>query len=340
MTYNNDMTKRFWRLFTQRSVRLTLGLWLLANVVVLAAAHGQLSFDRPAFSNVSVTTQLLFGDISLLEVFFLMFIVWLLTRRRQLPDISKRVPNRTQTIKEVAGLIGYGSIVQLMGAWLGSALGWHPISFHLAGTLYGASGMVATPQETFGWMSYNFIFYAVLPYLFFRRRYTNEQLSLHSNNKRNDFLVIIVVLFIEALFEGLGLGLEFFHLGPGQIALGAPLTFGIYFLGTVLPTMIFIYSLLLPRYLQLTRSIATTVILGGVTYTLVHFLDAWTAYTSLHDSLLSVIFLFLLYFGPGMFKSVLTLRTANAWVHVWAYHAFVPHTLDDTPLIVRIFGIK
>jgi hypothetical protein len=25
--------------------------------------------------------------------------------------------------------------------------------------------------------------------------------------------------------------------------------------------------------------------------------------------------------GPGMIKTVLTLRTGNAWVHVWAYHA-------------------
>jgi hypothetical protein len=26
------------------------------------------------------------------------------------------------------------------------------------------------------------------------------------------------------------------------------------------------------------------------------------------------------YFGPGMVKSVLTLRTGNAWVHAIAYH--------------------
>jgi hypothetical protein len=32
-------------------------------------------------------------------------------------------------------------------------------------------------------------------------------------------------------------------------------------------------------------------------------------------------------------------RTGNAWVHLWAYHAIAPHTLIDTPLIVRIFRI-
>jgi hypothetical protein len=33
--------------------------------------------------------------------------------------------------------------------------------------------------------------------------------------------------------------------------------------------------------------------------------------------------------GPGMFETFLTLRTGNARVHVWAYHAIAPHTLVD-----------
>ncbi len=42
----------------------------------------------------------------------------------------------------------------------------------------------------------------------------------------------------------------------------------------------------------------------------------------------------------GQIEAVLTLRTGNAWVHVWAYHAFAPPALVDTPLMVRIFGIR
>ena len=56
-------------------------------------------------------------------------------------------------------------------------------------------------------------------------------------------------------------------------------------------------------------------------------------------AVLSVIFLFLQYFGPGMIKTVLTLRTGNAWVHVWAYHAIAPHVVGDTPTIVKIFKL-
>lgn len=46
-----------------------------------------------------------------------------------------------------------------------------------------------------------------------------------------------------------------------------------------------------------------------------------------------------LFFGPGMMKSVLTLRTGNAWVHALSYHAVAPHVIVDTPLVVRIFAI-
>jgi hypothetical protein len=45
------------------------------------------------------------------------------------------------------------------------------------------------------------------------------------------------------------------------------------------------------------------------------------------------------YFGPGMFKSVLTLRTGNAWVHALSYHIIAPHVIVDTPLVVKTFGI-
>jgi len=81
------------------------------------------------------------------------------------------------------------------------------------------------------------------------------------------------------------------------------------------------------------------VILGGVTYTLLHCFDGWLVFTSPGAAVLSVVFLFLQYFGPGLIKTVLTLRTGNAWVHVWAYHAIAPHAIADTPLIVKIFKL-
>jgi len=59
-------------------------------------------------------------------------------------------------------------------------------------------------------------------------------------------------------------------------------------------------------------------------------------FSSPRAAALSLIFLIFTYLGPGMIKTFLTLRTGNAWVHVWAYHAFAPHTLIDTPHILEI----
>src|SRR5215831_21289522 len=78
----------------------------------------------------------------------------------------------------------------------------------------------------------------------------------------------------------------------------------------------------------------------GLTYAVVHVGDSWTVYSSLSNGVLSLLFVTLQYFGPGMVKSVLTLRTGNAWVHLWAYHAFAPHVLIDTPTVVGIFQLR
>jgi hypothetical protein len=53
-----------------------------------------------------------------------------------------------------------------------------------------------------------------------------------------------------------------------------------------------------------------------------------------------VIFVLLTFVPPGLMKSYLTLRTANAWVHLWGFHAVTPHVTADTPMVVKIFGIR
>jgi hypothetical protein len=57
------------------------------------------------------------------------------------------------------------------------------------------------------------------------------------------------------------------------------------------------------------------------------------------NTVLSLIFVALTYFGPGMFKSFVTLRTGNDWVHALGDHAVAPRALVDTPLIVKALGI-
>jgi len=161
---------------------------------------------------------------------------------------------------------------------------------------------------------------------------------LKSVNPRNYALVILVVLAMESALEfGLG-GVPI--LSRHQLIIGATLSFVVHLLGTGLPIMIFIYSILMPRYARLTGTATTTVLLGAVSYAILHVTEYWTVYDSPSHGALSVIFVLLTFFWPGLIKSFLTVRTGNAWVHLWAYHAIAPHVTSDTGNIVKFFSIK
>ncbi len=323
---------------SHRGVQSAVILWVSGYLVVLWLAHGSLPFDRPAVTRLSFPLQLAMPTIGMIEVFFLMTLTFLLTRTRSVPDMVARAPERRTALRETVGLLLYAALGQIGGWVVGPALGYRPFSFHIAGTVFGCT-VLPTRTELCVWALYNFLIFAVLPYVYFRRRYSDTELNLRSTNPRNDALVILVVLVTESAVELATFGNNILRLNLHQIILGAPLTFLVFFVGTVLPTMVLIYAILLPRYLKLTGSAISTVLLGGLTYAMMHIVEGWSAFDSPQHVALSLMFVLYQYFGPGMIKSVLTLRTGNAWVHAISYHAIAPHVLVDAPLIVKVFRI-
>ncbi|MBA3811441.1 MAG: hypothetical protein H0X27_07335 [Caulobacteraceae bacterium] len=326
------------RLLGHRGVRAAVVLWAAGYVVVLALAHGSLPFDRPAMAALSFAAQMAEPTLGLIEIFILIGLVFLLTRKRVIPDIAARAPDRAVAWRETLMLLGYAAGGQVGGWILGPLLGYRPFSFHIAGTLVGCA-VPPRPGEVWTWALYNFTVFAAVPYLAFRRRYSDTQLNLRSTDRAGDLRLILIVCTVESAVELGAFGKALFGLTPRQVLMGAPLSFFVFFIGTVLPTMILIYAILLPRYLKLTGSTASTVLLGGLTYAAMHIVEGWSLFDSPKDTALSLIFVLFTYFGPGMIKSVLTLRTGNAWVHALGYHAIAPHTIVDTPLMVRSFGI-
>ncbi len=322
-----------------RGVQTAFVLWVVGYVVVLRLAHGSLPFDRPAVSRRPFAVQMAAPTIGLVEIFVLMALAFILTRGRAIPDMAARAPERRDAVRETVLVLIYAALGQVGGWIVGPALGYRPFSFHLAGSVFGCTTTPTQPAEVWIWACYNFLVFAVAPYLYFRKRYTNAALNLCSGNRRNDARLILVVLAVESAFEFCVFDKTILGLSPRQLLLGAPLTFAVYFIGTVLPTMVLIYAILLPRYLRLTGSPTSTVLLGGVTYAAMHIVEGWSAFDSPRDTALSLLFVLLTYFGPGMMKGVLTLRTGNAWVHALSYHAVAPHVIVDTPLIVKVFGI-
>lgn len=328
------------RLLKRRSVQLALFGWLAVNVLLVALADGHLPLHASALARPPAIAEVITTDLMFVEVFALMVVVHLMTRRRAVPDIASRAPAVPRARTETLLVLGYGVAAMLGGFALGHAFGWHAFGFHLDGMVI-RTGQQVVPAEVYAWAGYNLFAYALLPLAVFRRRYTSEQLGLRSAGRRADLMLILLVLAIESVVQlTLANGATILDLPVRQAVLGGLATFAVCFAGTVLPAMVFIYAILTPRYLRLTGSVPATVILGGLTYALLHFFDGWTNFASPADAMISAGYLLLFYTGPGMFKTFITIRTANAWTHVWAYHAIAPHTLLDTPMFVKVLGIR
>lgn len=328
-----------WTLLRRRSVQVAALAWLAVNMLLVALAGGHLPFRASSLATPPALDKIALTNVMFVEVFVQMTIVHLLTRGRRVPDITARAPAAKQAKREVVYMLGYGLMAMLGGFTLGHVFGWHAFSFHLDGMVI-TTGQPVAPTEAICWAAYNGIVYALVPYLTFRRCYSNTQLSLTSAHRRADLLVIVVVLLVESAVQLASADTSILAISAHEALLGAPITFALSFAGTVLPTMVFIYCILAPRYLKLTGSIPATVVLGGLTYAMLHFFDGWTTFASPADALMSLLFLLLFYTGPGMFKTFITIRTANAWTHVWAYHAIAPHVLLDTPMFAKIFGLR
>jgi len=320
-----------------RIVQLGIVVWILFAAAIPFLARGAVPFDQPGLAAMPYRTRVGFFVVGPLFAFIFIAVTYVVTRRRTV-NIGERSPERAIALRETFGLLVYGAVVLLVAQPVGHIIGTHGIGLHLTGSMFGTSDTV-TPREAWSWSLYNFVFYAALPYLFFRKRgYSREQLCLTSNNVANDSLLITLVL-------GLGLagdlpGSPLWRLNPHQLAAGAGLAFVLSFFGTAVPIMIFLTSILVPRYYKLTGSAAATCVLSGFTYASLHLTEHWTRYDTPAHGALSVIFIFLLFGGPGMVKGYMTLRTGNAWVHLWGFHVFWPHVSGDTPLFVRIFGIQ
>lgn len=312
----------------RRSVWVLAAAWIAAfGAILVIGIDGMPDVIVKSTAAETVAFQLTLMAAYLL---FIGVVVWL-TRRRAAIDFNERVGTAATSRREVAMLLTYVVIGLVVGAQLG--FGLHP-----EGAVYGPIE-ATTPGELLSWAGFNLIVFGLVPYLWIRSRgYTTRQLGLRGANLRADIRLILIVLGIEAIQE-LTVFTGLFDLSPTQLAIGMPLSFVIHLAGTGIPIMICIYAILLPRYQQLTGSITTSTILGGLTYAAFHITEYWTTFDTTQLTVVSVILVFTQFTGPGMIKSILTLRTGNAWVHLWAYHAIVPHVTVDTPNIVETFEI-
>lgn len=305
-----------------RSLLIALALWILLVIGGIALHHA---------------SQAIYACIALGVLLVEIGVVALLTRGRPIPNLAERAPARIIALAETWALWVYGAGVMVIGRIIGQRFFGEGIALHLNGSLVGAT-RVQTPVEVYTWAAYNGFLLAIVPYAAFRfRGYSRQQLNLKSVNWKNDTLVIVVVLAISIALDLTGPNI--FRLTPHQQLVGGLLSFVLHLFGTDVPVMIFIYGILTPRYFRLTSPF-TAFLLAAASYPAMHIFESWTRYDTPSNSLSSIILVFLVFFPPGLMKSFLTVRTGNAWVHVWAFHPISPHVTIDTRLIVRDFHIR
>jgi hypothetical protein len=324
-------------LVRQRSFQVSLVLWVAISIAAVALCHGTMPLPIGPHPGKPVA-MVISSSIALVFLVLEAGLVALITRRWAMPDLAVRAPERSVALRETVWLWIYSAIVLLAGRFLGLRYFGEGIAMHLNGSLVGAT-RVQSPAEVYTWASYNFFFLALVPYLVFRMRgYSNQQLNLKSSDLKSDSIVIAVVLAIGCFMDFM-LGGDFLVFTRHQQIVGGLLSFILHLFGTDLPIMIFIYSILVPRYAKLTAPV-TAFLLGAASYPAMHVFESLTRYDSPVHAVVSVIMVFLFFFPPGVMKSFLTMRTGNAWVHVWAFHAISPHVTVDTRLIVRDFHIQ
>jgi hypothetical protein len=324
-------------LIRQRSFQIALVLWVFISLAAVALCHGTMPLPIGPHPGLPLA-MVIFSSIALVFLVLEIGLVALITRRRPIPDLAERAPERGVALRETLLLWIYGVVVLLAGRVIGLHFFGEGIALHLNGSLVGATRL-QSPREVYTWAAYNGVFFALIPYVVFRLRgYSHEQMNLKSSNLKSDVIVIFVVMAVGC-FMDLALGGTFLRLTHHQQVVGGLLSLIFHLVGTDLPVMIFIYAILLPRYAKLTTPV-TAFLLGAASYPAMHLFESWTRYDTFTDSVLSVIVVFLTFFPPGVMKSFLTMRTGNAWVHMWGFHAISPHVTVDSSLLVADFHIQ
>jgi hypothetical protein len=90
-------------------------LWIIGYIVVLWLARGSLPFDRPAVAQLPFAVQMAAPTVGLIEIFVLMVLAFLLTRKRVIPDMAARAPDRRVALRETLFVLVYAALGQVGG---------------------------------------------------------------------------------------------------------------------------------------------------------------------------------------------------------------------------------
>jgi hypothetical protein len=128
-------------LLRDRFVQLGIAIWVLFSAAIPFLARGTIPFDRPMVAGLSYRAQVIAEIVSPSFSFLVSAVAWLLTRRRIVPDIAARAPERSVALRETVGALAYGAVVLAAGCFIGRLFENHAIASHLTGSMFGLTDM-------------------------------------------------------------------------------------------------------------------------------------------------------------------------------------------------------
>ncbi|MEM7337253.1 MAG: hypothetical protein AAF467_01330 [Actinomycetota bacterium] len=268
-----------------------------------------------------------FERLTPVPVFLLLsWIIFEITRNRQLPDYGSKAPEVAKARVELL-VVGVYTVAAMV------VLGLFGITYHPQ-----ENDPALSQSDLIWWAAVNPIVYALVPYLWLRSRgSSDEDLGLRGNNWRLDWKLLVVIGGIDLILAITTR--DYLDLDLGQMVVASPLTFLLYGLGAGLPVVIVTQAVIAPRVYAMTGSHVSAGAACVIAYAVFSSTDQGLIYDGAAHAILAFLFITVSNFGPGLVKGMLTVRTGNVWLHFLAYHVLSFHTWADAPLVARIFEL-
>jgi hypothetical protein len=305
-------------LLGNRPLQAFLAVWAAAVAYIALADRSvlPLSDQEPA----AYFTGVLGAAVSLALLFRL--------ARGTAPVDARTGPSFREPGRETALLLGWMALVVGVGSLF-------DLRTHIAfvGLSEGPQQMwdAETAGSALAWAAYNFLALAAAPYLWFRYRlgYSPASMLLRFPRPRvwvPYFLVIGTLGFVFAITP------EFTSTPLSAHAL----TLVLFTLGSFVPIAITTQALLAPRLAHLSGSWVTGAVLSAVAYGALNITEAFLAWGSTPQVLLSLAWFMQVAFW-GLVKAITTLRTGNAWLHIATTHTI---HLVEAPAVASTFDLR
>jgi len=288
------------------------GLLWIASWVVL--------FTTGALGGAPDHTRFLGGEV----VTAIIVAIGLFLARRTQAVAPDNLPIR-QPGAELIGSLIYLVAILIAARWLG-------LRTHVASIGLTEATMHVWHEETvasiLAWTAYFAVAGVVVPLGFSRLRGYDASTMLLRFPRGAGWIAYCIVAAVITLSAFTGRA--FFELLPAAHLIAIV----VFSLGTFLPVMVLIQSVIVPRLAIVTGSWISGAVLGGFIYGLYHsgefFMD-WSSDTWLLSASWFMQFSFF-----GVLKALTTLRTRSAWIHIFNTH--MPH-LAEAPALAEVFGL-